>query len=163
MAVGRQASTPCRANGGQCTNNSADFGNWFSLPKGGECKAGQQVSDGSCTWRILKREKTVSIDCLVLNHSFTDTCKVDGGAPFSRAERVFAAVFESDDLSKGGCPALTPPSPSPSDTSTGRNRTPAHAQQAEQEQNVGLLDASSAPWFRMPHEDPARLFRRTVL
>jgi hypothetical protein len=161
--VGRQASTPCRANGGQCTNNSADFGNWFSLPEGGECKAGQRVSDGSCTWRIVKREKTVSIDCLVLNHSFTDTCKADGGAPFPRAERAFAAVFESDDLSKGGCPALTPPSPSHLGTSANRNRTPAHAQQADQEQATGLLGASSAPWFRMPHADPARLFRRTVL
>jgi hypothetical protein len=35
VAVGRQASTPCATLGGQCTDNSAFFGNWFSLPKVG--------------------------------------------------------------------------------------------------------------------------------
>jgi hypothetical protein len=67
-------------------------------------------SDGSCTWRVVEREKTVDLNCLVLQHSFTDVCRQDGSTPpYPRAEGVLAAVFESDDPTKGGCPALDPP------------------------------------------------------
>ena len=99
--------------GGQCTDNSKLFGNWFSFPANGECKDGHTVNDGTCTSRTIKRVKTVSLDCLALDHNYTMTCRADGGPPYAKSLQSFEAIFESEDKSKGGCPAVTPPEPIP--------------------------------------------------
>jgi hypothetical protein len=84
----------------------------------------------------------VALDCLALNHSFSARCKADGGAPYPTATEAFTAIWKSDDLSKGGCPALDPPSPP---TSQKLQETVASST------NDGLLPP-------LPHLDDARFF-----
>ena len=109
FAVGREQSTPCGVLGGQCTDNSAYYGNWFSLPQAGQCKPGETVAGGSCTWRIIERVKTIALDCLVTDQKFTAKCKADdatGGAPFPTASQAFVASLASVIKADGGCPSV---------------------------------------------------------
>lgn len=110
-AVGREISSvepTCKPLSGQCSDNSHDFGSWFSLPAGGECAPGQNISAGQCTWKILRRHKTIDLGCLV-KHGFQNACQVDRGPPYAKSKAVFVAAFQSADPAAGGCPALQPP------------------------------------------------------
>lgn len=94
--------------GGQCQSNP-QTGEWWSLPRGGECAPG--VAPGAtCSWRKMQRVKTIDSKCLFLQHNFTDACKTDMRAPFPTAAKVFLNGFGSTNTSSGGCPALPGPS-----------------------------------------------------
>lgn len=96
----------------QCRSNPV-MGEWFSLPVDGECKDGAKPGDGSCSWRKAARVKTILGECLFHGHEFRNTCaKDDSRVPFTAACSMFAAAFDSEDPSKGGCPALPGPTSS---------------------------------------------------
>jgi len=90
---------------GQCTKNELT-GNWFSLPVSGQCAEGGSPGDGSCTWRITRRVKTIDSLCVTKTHGMRAACALEGRAPFSKAQGVFQAAFASEDSRAGGCPAI---------------------------------------------------------
>lgn len=103
--VGREAALSLSSDyAGQCTTND-DIGSWFSLPAAGECLGGSSVAPG-CSWKELQRVKTINASCLI-GHGFVDACRKDAEAPFKLAQAVFSKAFESEDVSQGGCPALS--------------------------------------------------------
>ena len=90
--------------GGQCQANPLT-GEWWSLPKGGQCAPGTTPDGVHCTW-THKRIKSIDSACLFDERGYVDACKADGRAPFAAAQRVFQAAFESDDPAAGGCPDI---------------------------------------------------------
>ncbi|KAL1504714.1 hypothetical protein AB1Y20_008493 [Prymnesium parvum] len=106
---------------GQCTPNT-DSGSWFSHTLGGKCLDGQRPSEGTCTWRPVKREKTIALKCLVEDVGMLTACKADilaaGGLPgppftkwiYNTSLKVFQDAFASENPDQGGCPnvALSP-------------------------------------------------------
>ena len=94
---------------GQCGNNTP-VGEWFSLPKGGQCAAKTQPDGSTCTWATT-RVKTVDSACVFHKQAFLDACQSDGRAPFAKATAIFLAAFASDDPAEGGCPPLPGPPP----------------------------------------------------
>jgi hypothetical protein len=100
-SVGREASFGNGLNhSGQCSPNT-ELGSWFSFPSGGECNEDQEIGNQSCTWKLVKRVKTISILCLY-SHSFLNACKLS----YENAKRVLNNAFQFDDKSKGGCPPI---------------------------------------------------------
>ena len=94
---------------GQCGNNTP-VGEWFSLPKGGQCAHGVKPDGSTCTWTTT-RVKTVDSACIFHKQAFLDACQSDGRAPFAKATALFQAAFASDDPAEGGCPPLPGPAP----------------------------------------------------
>ena len=89
------------------------MGAWFSLPKGGMCKAGTPVTPSpgtpgppGCSWRIVDVVKTVKLSCVVADRGMKGACLADKlSPPWAAAKKVFRGVFASEDPAKGGCPA----------------------------------------------------------
>jgi hypothetical protein len=93
---------------GQCETNDLT-GEWYSLPKGGECKGSATPGDGTCTWRAT-HVKTVDAGCMLdEQHGFAQSCVAEKRAPFAQTARIFTSAFASDEPSKGGCPPLPGP------------------------------------------------------
>jgi hypothetical protein len=90
----------------QCGASNKPTGVWFSLPIGGQCKNGARPGDGSCTWRIVRRVKTIEGKCLIEGHGFKHACIAEQRSPFPTATQLFKDAFASEDPGKGGCPAL---------------------------------------------------------
>jgi hypothetical protein len=90
----------------QCGKSNELTGMWFSLPIGGQCKSDARPGDGSCTWRIAGRVKTIEGKCLFEQHGFKHACIEEQRSPFPTATQLFKDAFASEDPSKGGCPAL---------------------------------------------------------
>lgn len=87
----------------QCRPNPL-MGEWYSLPVGGECKDGE-VPGRTCSWRKVRRVKTIEGACL-LRHEFRTACQAGARAPFPAARAKFQAAFFSDKEAEGGCPPL---------------------------------------------------------
>lgn len=96
----------------QCGATDPNVGQWFSLPKAGECPPGVRPnfadpSDGGCSWRKAERVKTIDGGkCLIEKHNYRSLCATDRRAPFPSATKAFLAAFASSDASRGGCPEL---------------------------------------------------------
>eukprot|EP00756_Hemistasia_phaeocysticola_P014538 Hpha_TRINITY_DN15343_c2_g16::TRINITY_DN15343_c2_g16_i1::g.88382::m.88382 len=93
------------AKAGQCSENPL-VGEWWSLPEGGRCAEGKRPGDGSCTWRIVQRTKTIDSTCLFKTQKYGDACIADERAPFPKASATFLAAFKTDDTTTGGCPPI---------------------------------------------------------
>ena len=102
-AVGRESSFGAYGDdGGKCASNEG-VGSWFSVPRAGECKADQKVGR-DCSWRILRRVQTITLDCLIKARGLRKECAKEGGSPpFTKSVRIFEAAFASEDEAKGGC------------------------------------------------------------
>merc|ERR1712046_249073 len=108
FAIGHEASYAQSedGNGGQCASNPK-VGEWYSMPAGGQCQPPNNVSE-KCTWRIVKRVKTVTMPCVFGTHNMFAACKKARKPPYLQAESIFAAAFASSDLKEGGCPDIPP-------------------------------------------------------
>lgn len=91
----------------QCGADNDLTGMWFSLPIGGQCKIGEHPGDGSCTWRIARRVKTIEGKCLFEKNGFKQACVAEQRSPFPKATQLFKDAFASEDPNRGGCPALS--------------------------------------------------------
>jgi len=90
----------------QCGASNELTGMWFSLPIGGQCMEGARPGDGSCTWRIARRVKTIEGKCLFEGQGFKQACVAEQRSPFPTATQLFKKAFASEDPSKGGRRAL---------------------------------------------------------
>ena len=102
---------------GQCTPN-AESGNWFSHTKLGKCADGVKPAAGVCSWRVVRRVKTIDLKCLAEDAGMKAACLADYKAhplvpplPFTKwiyneSLPVFEKAFASEDPSQGGCPAV---------------------------------------------------------
>lgn len=109
-AVGREASYGITPENGRCANNSA-VGTWYSLPTAGMCNStsqqiGPDPTKGHCSWRTLKRIKTIDGDCLLKTNGMFDACNQHYAYPFARPLAILQQSFASDDPSQGGCPPI---------------------------------------------------------
>lgn len=110
--VGREAALNLGyPQAGQCTDNHLS-GVWYSLPVGGECPPGGSPGDGSCSWRVNHRIKTIDSTCMTQGQKWLSVLKVacanDKRAPFATAEQIFMAAFEEDKNATGWCPGVSP-------------------------------------------------------
>jgi hypothetical protein len=108
--VGREAPYGIKAQMcGQCTDNS-DVGNWYSLPTAGLCNSTQSLgpdsSKGECSWRVVKRLKTIDSICLVKTNGMGEMCAIEGDYPFTKTCAIMLRSFDYDDPAQGGCPAI---------------------------------------------------------
>lgn len=103
--VGRETALGYKNMTGQCADNDNDFGSWYSLSAAGQCH-GSDVPDGkTCTWKAVRRTKTVDITCEAFD-AFFDTCKAETALPFARAAAALDTIFKESDVKRGGCPAI---------------------------------------------------------
>ncbi|KAK3268429.1 hypothetical protein CYMTET_23067, partial [Cymbomonas tetramitiformis] len=110
--VGREASYGSAPDGqtGQCSPNSA-LGTWYSMPSAGQCKSGHTVADRTCTWRIIKRVKTIGLKCVFTDQGMLKACPSRWGpSNYSKAMDIFLTAFETSNPAEGGCPDINPPS-----------------------------------------------------
>jgi len=110
FSVGREAAYGIGEKCGQCTDNS-NTGNWYSLPTAGLCSSPSQVlgpdpTKGQCSWRVLKRLKTIDGVCVLKTNGMYDSCVKNFDYPFTRSRAILLQSFESDDPSQGGCPPI---------------------------------------------------------
>uniref|UniRef100_A0A7S0IHY3 Uncharacterized protein n=1 Tax=Calcidiscus leptoporus TaxID=127549 RepID=A0A7S0IHY3_9EUKA len=96
---------------GQCSPHTIR-GSWFSHPAGGQCK---ESSNERCSWRPVRRAKSISIDCLARQQGLVAACRKDlkehGDMRlkqwiYNRSLPIFERAFMSDGAAQGGCPPL---------------------------------------------------------
>ena len=103
ILVGRAGSWAFGEFGGQCTSNNLT-GSWYSLPPAGLCvNDSRPTSPDVCTWRIIKKVKTIDSKCLT-QRGMLSACSEDVRLPYPKATKIFVTAFNEDDPSKGGCP-----------------------------------------------------------
>ena len=113
LFVGRQIpfGDPDLPLSGQCSPHAAR-GSWFSHPASGRCPSA--TSSANCSWRPVRRVKSISIDCL-RKLGFVAACRNDlaehGALRFkewiyNRSLPIFEAAFASDVPLHGGCPPM---------------------------------------------------------
>lgn len=102
---------------GQCTPN-AESGSWFSHTAKGKCTGGQRPAEGVCSWRPVKKTKTIDLKCLSARSGagMLEACTRDllaaggiwrpGTWIWNKSLPVFQNAFDSDDPASGGCPPL---------------------------------------------------------
>eukprot|EP00750_Incisomonas_marina_P001114 INCI10926.1.p1 GENE.INCI10926.1~~INCI10926.1.p1 ORF type:complete len:340 (-),score=43.79 INCI10926.1:815-1834(-) len=109
--VGREASFGLKPHAGQCADNS-DVGVWLSLPEAGMCQNESQVmgpeGSGNCSWRIVKKLKTINGTCLLQQQGMLESCSTETDFPFAKTTAILATAFNSSDPSQGGCPDISP-------------------------------------------------------
>ena len=103
--VGREGPYFLGDHAGQCTSHP-ETGTWWSLPEGGRCNTSTSILDGSCTWEIIEKRKTVNSTCVLKGNHLIDACKQDRRLPFPTASKILRSAFTETDPSKNGCPAL---------------------------------------------------------
>ena len=108
--VGREAATGFKYLCGQCSDNSEDVGSWFSLSAAGQCKPGQAPDGVKCSWRAVKKIKTVDITCPSFS-GFFETCDTESSLPLTASAAKLAQIFAQDDIEAGGCPPITSDAP----------------------------------------------------
>jgi len=110
FSVGVEAPYGIKDKCGQCTKND-DVGNWYSLPTAGLCSSatqqlGPDPTRGHCSWRVLKRLKTIDGLCLLKTNGMLTACQNEFNYPFAHPSAILLQSFESDDPSQGGCPPI---------------------------------------------------------
>lgn len=73
------------------------------------CSPTQRLGNDSCTWRVLKRVKTIDAKCLVQVHGIAESCQAE--LPTGKVDatvKIFDSAFRYDDLQEGGCPPIEP-------------------------------------------------------
>jgi len=110
FSVGREAAYGIMPECGQCTNNS-QVGNWYSLPTAGLCSSdtqplGPDPTKGQCSWRVVKKIKTIDGVCLLKTNGMLNACSKNFDYPFAESRAILLQSFESDDPSQGGCPPI---------------------------------------------------------
>ena len=106
ILVGKEASMGLGVFGGQCSYNDL-AGTWYSLPPSGLCANNTRpTSPDVCTWRIVKKIKTIDSKCLFNEHKMLQTCIQEVRLPYPKSTEIFVNAFKEVDPAKGGCPAL---------------------------------------------------------
>lgn len=107
--VGRESPYSYGSVGGQCDVDESfwnTLGIWYSLPNGGLCTDDQELGQ-DCFWRIDRRIKTMEMSCLLNQQSVLQACSPQ--PPYLDVEQILTKALTSDNVSEGGCPAVTPP------------------------------------------------------
>eukprot|EP01060_Flectonema_neradi_P024753 TRINITY_DN3363_c0_g2_i1.p1 TRINITY_DN3363_c0_g2~~TRINITY_DN3363_c0_g2_i1.p1 ORF type:complete len:400 (+),score=43.33 TRINITY_DN3363_c0_g2_i1:131-1330(+) len=102
--VGREGPYFIGEHAGQCTSHP-ETGTWWSLPARGRCSSSSSILNGTCTWDIIEKKKTINKTCVLGDH-FVSACKEDVRLPFPTASQILKDAFTETDPSKGGCPAV---------------------------------------------------------
>eukprot|EP01128_Nolandella_sp_AFSM9_P007918 TRINITY_DN449_c1_g2_i1.p1 TRINITY_DN449_c1_g2~~TRINITY_DN449_c1_g2_i1.p1 ORF type:complete len:456 (+),score=93.91 TRINITY_DN449_c1_g2_i1:153-1520(+) len=107
ITVGRESTSSFNGAGGQCAQNPI-VGEWYSLPASAECEDDHTPitkNNSACQWRLKKRVKTVSVDCLI-EKGLRETCKIDEGFPYAKS----VELLERNTLTVGLdlCPDIPP-------------------------------------------------------
>eukprot|EP01064_Diplonema_japonicum_P009538 TRINITY_DN17007_c0_g1_i1.p1 TRINITY_DN17007_c0_g1~~TRINITY_DN17007_c0_g1_i1.p1 ORF type:complete len:397 (+),score=78.23 TRINITY_DN17007_c0_g1_i1:52-1242(+) len=106
--VGRELPFGMTQGGGQCDEEELkQVGTWYSMPEDAECKEGQVPGDGSCTWRVVQRMKTIdAVGCLFKELGMLSSCQMEV-PPFQQTSQLFHGAFTAS-VGQGGCPAIDP-------------------------------------------------------
>jgi len=67
---------------------------------------GPDASKGQCSWRIIKRVKTIDGLCLLKTHGMMNMCLQEADYPFAKTSAILLDSFDYDDPAQGGCPAI---------------------------------------------------------
>ena len=99
--------------GSQCQDNTAT-GSWYSLPAAGQCTKPGQFVGTDCTWDIVKRVRTISMDCLFQQHGMTKACQAQLQQPMNMTSLPVQLLKAALTLPVGstpmsGCPDIPPP------------------------------------------------------
>jgi len=106
--VGREASIGIKPNGGHCSDN-LDTGSWFSFPSKGRCTSREALIEGTCTWFVEERVKTINISCPFRTHKMIEACSLYETPAYATARSIFRKAFLFEDESAGGCKDLGGP------------------------------------------------------
>eukprot|EP00300_Choanocystis_sp_HF-7_P031669 c41228_g1_i1.p1 GENE.c41228_g1_i1~~c41228_g1_i1.p1 ORF type:complete len:442 (-),score=100.32 c41228_g1_i1:317-1642(-) len=102
--VGRERGLACGDLRGACSKDSSN-GFWYSLTADGQCQGAQTVESGVCSWKILERVKTITMECLFETQGMLGKCATG----FLEAVPIFENAFQNSEISQGGCPDAPPP------------------------------------------------------
>jgi hypothetical protein len=113
LHVGREASIGVGPLGSQCLDNTAT-GSWYSLPAAGECTKPGQFVGTDCSWRVTKRVRTVSLECVFQQHGMAKACQAQLQQPMNMSslpvQILQAALTNPVGASPmSGCPDIPPP------------------------------------------------------
>mmetsp|Transcript_21397 Transcript_21397/g.27193 ORF Transcript_21397/g.27193 Transcript_21397/m.27193 type:complete len:482 (-) Transcript_21397:61-1506(-) len=92
-SVGRAASFRVKDQEGQCSDNS-DTGSWFSLVAGAQCTEDQQIEDGTCSWKVVSHQTTITGECLK-SHGFVSSCESDPLIPFTSSAQILQEALNN--------------------------------------------------------------------
>lgn len=110
--VGRSSAFLLGERQGQCDGDAEEFfkrvGIWYSMPVNGECKDGQSPGEGSCSWKVERRVKTIDMACLFDDFGLEEVCQ-NTTAPFTDVTLALINALDSDSKAEGGCPPVEPP------------------------------------------------------
>lgn len=110
--VGRETPMSIGRHGGQCEDEDGDLleklGSWYSLPRGGQCIDDRYQLGVNCSWRIERRINTIEMDCLFHQQGMLAACRATT-APFEDVTGILTKSLSSEDITKGGCPAVKTP------------------------------------------------------
>eukprot|EP01059_Diplonema_ambulator_P005824 TRINITY_DN15604_c0_g1_i2.p1 TRINITY_DN15604_c0_g1~~TRINITY_DN15604_c0_g1_i2.p1 ORF type:complete len:391 (+),score=58.84 TRINITY_DN15604_c0_g1_i2:62-1234(+) len=108
--VGREVAFGITDYGGQCSDTDlATAGTWWSLPAGGACAENATPGDGSCSWKVVERVKTIdAVQCLFGQQKMLESCLKEQRMPFPDTQKIFQTAFTESDAAKGGCPSIQP-------------------------------------------------------
>jgi hypothetical protein len=129
--VGRQNLTSAYGNHSSKYGPSYKGGTWYSHPSEGECKKGQSLGDGGCTWRVIEAQKTINASCMYGHidgaveqqgsacfstcsqpHNVTSDCylkcytETTDKMTTDTLTHPWSQAFSSVDPESGGCPAV---------------------------------------------------------
>ena len=97
--------TPKTCSVGRCDANPG-VGSWYSLPASGQCASGQTPGPQSqCSWRAVRRVKTIDATCPLQTHGMLATC---APGKLAQSTQILTKAFASSSTSPlaGGCPAV---------------------------------------------------------
>eukprot|EP01064_Diplonema_japonicum_P022667 TRINITY_DN326_c0_g1_i7.p1 TRINITY_DN326_c0_g1~~TRINITY_DN326_c0_g1_i7.p1 ORF type:complete len:398 (+),score=112.76 TRINITY_DN326_c0_g1_i7:56-1249(+) len=108
--VGRELAFGVTQFGGQCNEEDAnEVGVWWSMPADGECKEGQVPSEGVCSWRVVRRVKTIdAVKCLFGELGMLDSCRKEQRPPYPVTSDMYRRAFTEDSVAQRGCPPINP-------------------------------------------------------
>eukprot|EP01064_Diplonema_japonicum_P022661 TRINITY_DN326_c0_g1_i13.p1 TRINITY_DN326_c0_g1~~TRINITY_DN326_c0_g1_i13.p1 ORF type:complete len:417 (+),score=118.66 TRINITY_DN326_c0_g1_i13:58-1251(+) len=108
--IGRELAFGVTQFGGQCNEEDAnEVGVWWSMPADGECKEGQVPSEGVCSWRVVRRVKTIdAVKCLFGELGMLDSCRKEQRPPYPVTSDMYRRAFTEDSVAQRGCPPINP-------------------------------------------------------
>merc|ERR1739848_111651 len=79
------------------------------MPVAGRCKEGQELGEGSCSWKLERRVKTIDMACLFDNAHVIDQLCQNTSAPYTEVTLALLKALDSENPASGGCAAVEPP------------------------------------------------------